>query len=370
MPKFDQVAEQLKHRIQQGDYALRGLPAERQLALECGVAHMTARRAVQQLIEDGFLVRQSNGRIEIKSDDESRTWKPQVAFLAPSFPSRPTETWHNGLSRTADDLNLVLRHVIYRHWDDPVIMDTLESFDGVFLLPSSESMPPNLVQRLTQAKKPLVVLEEDLSSAGIPSLRQSSPAVVQAVLDHLDEQGFRTIDCFNVQPHHSIVNQRIAQWQVWMAAHQMDGQLYDEPVLPFSNPYSQAYSLMKRVLEEGSFTADALLFITMTAATGAMRAMHEANIEVGSDVAVAVVGGEGIAEYQVPSLTAIEVQDLTPFIRLCMNWMLRGGGWRGPLLMQPIEPNLVIRESTRRARQHNKDTYLVGLETLHEFHRK
>lgn len=351
MPKYDQVAEQLKHRILQGDYALRGLPAERQLAAECGVAHMTARRAVQQLIEEGFLVRRPNGRIDVKCDDEKHNLNPQFAFLAAAFHSRPTEGWHNSISRVAEENSAVLRHVIYRHWDDPVIGDALESFDGAFLLPSSEPMPPALLRRLTQAKKPLVILEEDLSGLGIPSVRQSSPSVVQCVLDHLEEQGHRRIDCLNVQPHHSVVEQRIAQWQVWMAAHHLEGSLHDEPVQPFGDPWAQAYITMRRVLAEGEFNAEALLCITMAAAIGGMRAMHEVGLRAGTDVAVAVIGGEGVAAYQVPSITAIEAQDLTPFIRLCMDWMLKGGGaWRGPLLMQPAVPNLVIRESTSTPR--------------------
>ena len=51
-----------------------------------------------------------------------------------------------------------------------------------------------------------------------------------------------------------------------------------------------------------------------------------------------------------PRLTALEPPDPTPFISYCLDWMFRPGeNWKGPLLMQPAEVPLLIRESTAPA---------------------
>ena len=54
MSKRQHLTDQLRTRVTRGYYAIKDLPSERQLAAESGVAYMTARRAVQQLIEDGL----------------------------------------------------------------------------------------------------------------------------------------------------------------------------------------------------------------------------------------------------------------------------------------------------------------------------
>lgn len=351
MPKYKQLSNQLKNRLIQGDYTLQGLPPERQLALESGVSYMTARRAYQQLIDDGFLLRGLNGRVEVNRDRTGSGSSLQVAFLAPSFPSHSIARWRDRILQTAERVSGVVRPVLYTHWDDPVIGSTLDSFDGVFLLPSCEPIPPRIIQRIKQAPRPLVMLEEDFSSLGIPTVRQNSPVFVQHLLDHLEERGFREIACLNVQPHDGTVLQRLAQWQIWMTAHHLSGQLFDEPVEAYHDPTAQAYLVMQKLLANDEFHGEALLCITLAAAIGANRAMHEAGLRPGVDVAVCAVGGEGVAALQIPSITALEAPDVSPYIKICLDWMSKGGGaWSGPLLMQPSEPLLVVRESTSAPR--------------------
>ncbi len=352
MPKYDQVAEQLKHRIQQGDYALRGFPAERQLALECGVAHMTIRRAVQQLIDEGLIVRGSNGRIETKNSDENGTANLRIALLVPGFQSPNLERWKNSLLMAAEAVGATVRPVIYRHWDDPIFGTALDGFDGVFLLPLCEPMSPVVVQALKQAKPPVAVLDDDLSQYGFPSVRSSSPVFVQRLLDHLEAQGCHRIACLNVQPHseYGVTAQRIEQWQVWMAMRHFDGELIDEPVETFGDPFVQAHRVVAELLVKNNFDYDALLATTAPGAIGAMRAMLDAGVRPGIDVAVCTIDGEGLAAHMNPSLTAVEPADVIPYIRICLQWMVRGGAWKGPLLLQPTEPMLAVRESTRSPR--------------------
>jgi hypothetical protein len=347
MAKYEQISDLLKKRIAHGDYALKSLPAERQLALEVGVSYMTARRALQHLFEEGFLVRGPNGRPEIRRAGATQEHPLQIAFLAPSFHSHAINQWRLDLDRATAQLSGKVRQVPYVHWDDPIIMDALEGFDGVFLLPSTEPMPPQIAERLSKSKCPLVVLDNDMSHAGIPSIRMFPPVVVQRLLDHLESLGHNSIACLNVQPHDAIIEPWIEQWKIWMAAHHFSGQLIDEPVESYGEPFSRAYGVMQRLIAAEWFDAGALLCLTPPAAIGAMRAMHEAGLRPGEDVAVCTINGGTLAAFHIPSLTALEEPDTTPYLFTCLRWMSRGGGpWQGPLLLQPSEVPLAVREST------------------------
>lgn len=349
MAKYNQLSDLLRRRILNGDYAIKGLPAERQLALEHGVAHMTARRVLLNLQEEGILVRGVNGRLEINRATPASADALQIAFLAPLFNSHAIDRWSEALEAATESFGGRLRRFHYRHWEDPMILESLKGFDGRFILPCSEVMPPQIIEQLlaVKQKSPVVMLSDDLSGFGIPSISHIPPTFVQKLLRHLEAQGHERIACLNVQPHDKIIEARIAQWRNWTAARRLPATLIDDPVKSFQDPFPRAYEVMCRLLAEKAFTSSALFCTTYAAAVGAMRALHEHRLRPGIDVAIGLVDGEGQAAYQIPSLTALEPPDVVPQLTVCLQWIARGGGdWQGQLLLQPEDVPLVVREST------------------------
>ena len=70
----DQVAGQLRRRIECGELtADSALPPERELAEALGVSRMTLRGAIEQLANEGLLVRQPNRRTRVAGDKISRS---------------------------------------------------------------------------------------------------------------------------------------------------------------------------------------------------------------------------------------------------------------------------------------------------------
>ena len=349
MRKYDKISELLRKRVINGDYSLTGIPADRQLAQEFGISYMTARRAVQQLIDEDLLARGANGRAAPKRRRDDGSRQLQAAFLMPSWGSRSIDMWRIAVERCTASRGACICPISYRHWDDPVIADALDAFDGAFIVPSSEPTPDVLISAIQESKCPVVFLEEDHSQDGIPSIDMAPLAFIHRLLDHLESFGHQSIACLNTQPYHSITAGRIAQWRIWMAAHGYCGELIDEPVVSYCDPLPQAYDAMKRELKRGRFDATAILCITDAAAMGCMRALHEYGIEPGRDIAVATIGTSGTGDYCIPSLTALEQSDPMPYISLGFDWIAGGGGaWKGPLLLRPIEPTLVVRESSGR----------------------
>lgn len=347
MAKYHSIALSLKKKILCGDYALTNIPPVQVLAQDLGVSYATAQRAFKQLISEGLIIRRANGRFDLARKEETESQSMQIAFLAATNLSTFVEQWRSTLMRvTARTGSIIVRPILYSHWEDPILKEALDAFDGVFLLQLASPLPENTREHLRMAKK-LVLIDGDLTSLGLPSIQPIPPVSVQRLLDHLEEQGHRHIDCLNAQPHNHVTQERINQWAIWMAVHQYPGCLYDEPVELGTYPYIHAYTIIRRLLEQKKFTATALVCVTFAAAVGAMRAFHEFGIRVGKDVAVCAINGENMASMMVPSLTAIESPDPEPYILRCLEWMQhKDQQWYGSLLMEPKEPTLVVREST------------------------
>lgn len=347
MKKYEIVLNSISRRITNGEYQLSQFPTVVELAEETHVSKVTAQKVVKVLQERGLIQLGAKGRFEVTRDAQGE--RPlQVVFLDHGTPEARHQS--NGgfeaLRVAAQSRNCIARHVFYEHWDDPILIESLNSFDGVFLVPLPTPSIPDAVLQKLRAKQRLVILETDLTHMGLFSLLFYPSVFVQRLLDHLVTLGHQRIDCLNVQPIAPYIEARIAQWQLWMAAHQFTGQLINAPVLMGRSPYPHAYQVMSELLDHGEFTATALLCITNAAAVSAMRALHEHGIRIGADVAVCAVSAEE-GPYLHPSLTSLRMPDFQPSFALCLDWMRQGDiPWPGPLLLQTQEAEIFIGEST------------------------
>ena len=338
--------EVLEERILRGDYSIRELPTEQDLASEASVSRRTARRALLQLMQKGLLVRKPHGRVEVNHTTAQLTGQLRLAFLSPAFNSTDIEFWRIATTRAADTMRAAIRGVDFVHWNDPVIPQTLSSFDGVFLVPSSEPIPKGVLERFNQAKN-LVVLDGDLTSYGVPSIELMRPGFLDLLADHLYELGHRRIYCFNTQPHDDVIKRRIEQWLFWQKVHGVAGRLIDEPVEPYGDPGRAAYEVIDRMLTAGDFDATGLICLTGHAAISAVRALHDHGQRVSQDVSVCALCGDALTRYLLPSQTAVRLPDPTRYLSVCIEWLARPGQpWVGPLLIQPSNISLFKGEST------------------------
>src|SRR5436853_141599 len=119
-----------------------------------------------------------------------------------------------------------LRPVLYVHWDDPILLDALNGFEATFLIPVAGAIPPRVLLRLKAARR-LIVVDDDWSAQGFISVQLFPHVFVQRLLDHFAQLGHSRIGCVNAQPHDSVILERIAQWRIWLAAHELNGQILD-----------------------------------------------------------------------------------------------------------------------------------------------
>lgn len=351
MAKSNQIIEVLERRIKHGDYLIKEIPSERELASEFNVSPLTARRTYLELIERGLLTRKANGRLGV---NQSKLGQMCVAFVVPCL-SQHVELWRVAISYAAEKFNSVIRPFYFMHWDDPVIVNDLSNFDGVFILPIEEAIPPKILERFQKRIPPVVSLDHDLSEYGIPSLDVMPSVFVQNLLDYLFSLGHRAISCLSVAGKSGIIDKRIHQWQIWKVAHGVSGDLIKKELEDprATSLFGSGYQVMKELLKK-PLNCTAILCTTTACAMGVMRACIEQGITVGKDLSICSIDGEGFAPFLTPRLTTLENADPSVYLALCFEWFQRRGeNWIGPLKMVPTTPTIFYGESTGSVKVHD-----------------
>lgn len=340
------AVEIIRKRLLNGEHANR-LPGERQLALELGLSRPTVRKAVRQLADEGLLSRGPTGRLQAAEDAPEGGRRPLIAFLHPGRIGGESALWRDGVYAAAEERGAVVRSLGYEHYGDTVVSAALQGFDGVFLLPQTdEKIPAPLLSRLRAAKARVVLLDQDETALGLRSVIVFPFASGDKLLEHLRGLGHRRIDCLNIHATNPVIEARIAGWRAFCERRGLGGEL-----ISARRPggLEEAYALVARRLKSGWRPGGAIYGVTVHAAIGAMRALHEQGLRIGRDVSVCAVNDEGLGPYLVPSLTSLQTPPRARYLRKAVDWMTRRAEWPEPTLVQPKDAPLFVGESTGTA---------------------
>jgi DNA-binding LacI/PurR family transcriptional regulator len=347
--KFIGITEMLEERVKRGDYALRKLPSENELAGETGVSRMTARKALTHLIDKGILIRPPHGRLVIADNHAGRAAVHQIAFLMPPVVSEDVQAWQWAAESAAAGMGGILRPVVFTDWNDVLISDVLKGFDGVFLMQTGRDVPPEAIQTLKNSACPVVSLDLDLSEEGIPSMHLFPKQAVWKLLDYVRDLGHRRIACFNTCKMNVIIQRRIDDWQEWKTARKVAGALFNAPGEDRTIDYGAicAQREFGRLLDERRVEDTAVLCTNLWTALGAEKAMDVRGLRVGKAISICAINDEMLAPWLSPTLTALRMADMGSMLARCIRWMVSGGKtWQGPMLLTPDDVPLHIGEST------------------------
>ena len=330
----------LKKRIAAGAYRFSGLPAERELADEIGVARMTARKVLQLLVDEGIAIRLSTGRLEFS---EELPQKKQVMILIPDIASKGIKNWVVQCEQASKDLNVHLTPVYYYDYSDITLTETLQKADGAFFIPRAEGVPHWIIRNLSRHPK-VICLENDFSENGLPSIHLFKPSSLHQLFQHLLDLGHERIDCFNNQGHSEAIQQRLDSWKEWIQDHKLKGELLDV----FADEH---HSLDWEMSNIKSFLSKehpkAIVCTSLTMATQTLRACKDLDINVGSDLHMVLMDGEGESSHLTPSITSLERPDCSRYLRKCFQWFLKEDEpWSGPLSLDILDVQMMIGETT------------------------
>jgi LacI family transcriptional regulator len=348
--KHLRLAALLEERITRGDYALVGFPGVREVAAEAGVSIMTAHNAVQHLIQKGVVDRRVCGRAKAGARRRSTKGFTIGIIMSPSSTGY-LWAWQAEIEAAAMACGATVREVICRNWNDALMGEALRGFDGVFVLQfPDDEVPRHTREMIAASGTPLVSLDHDLASLGIPSILAFPPGCCRPLLDHLHGLGHRRIGCLNNLPEVADIRLRIGEWQAWMGEKRLAGPLINEPsdkMRTFQEAAYQAHDSIVAKMKSGGLDATAVICTTVWTALGVIRGLQECGLVVGRDVSVGVINDEGMSELIYPTLTAIRLPDVTVQLKKCVRWMMRRSQWKGSLLMKSaVDQQLFIGQSS------------------------
>lgn len=342
--KFKDVMSVIERRIRQGDYVLHPIPGERKIAEETGVSHMTARKAVQGLLERKVLIRRPNGLLDIHPGHHGDTGSAHFILLSPAYPSTYLTHLRQTVFEAAERYGLAMRPVQYVHWDDPVVASAAANPAGLIFIPSAVEVPRHVLEMLRSSK--CVSLDMDLSEESIPSIHLFPDAHIFRVFEHLRQLGHRRISCISTQHSNPEIQRRIRLWRQWLEAHNMTGDLLESSTRSFSDATPAAYDLMRELLDQGPLKATAFVGTTFPAAVGAIRACWERGLVVGQNVSICAINIEAPARFMTPSVTGLDIPNLSKALGQCFDWFTNDSDWMGPTRLEPTRAEFVQGEST------------------------
>lgn len=354
--KYHEVMEIIWRRIEAGDYLLNDLPGERKLAVDTGVSYMTARKAVLEMIKEGMLARETNGKLYVDPSFKRSKSRLDVVFLYPAYPSDHLNQCRLAVTEVANQYDVAIRPVQYVHWDDPIVWDALSGADGVLLIPSTESVPAHVIERFTSNSGRLVVFDGEMTQHGIPSIRLYPSSHIESLFEYVYRLGHRHIDFLNSQGHNNEIDRRVEQWQAWSSRREVQSKIWDEPAPPYTDPTAYAYRLAKRLLRSWNKATgpSVVMCASQPAAIATMRACYEQGVKVGEDISIGAINTVN-GRYLCPSLSGLEMPDIAPLMERVFEVFAEAGKkWGGPLLLEPKDPVVFEGESITSTRPRAK----------------
>ena len=344
--KYIEIADIVHQRVLRGDYTVNPFPGQPTLAKELGVSYLTARKAVERLIQQGVLSREYNGRVKIVEQSNTSGNTPlNIAFLTP--PSAVSWDWIPVLQKIVELRGGSVRMIPYLDWNDQCVYDAVGGlYDGTFIIPQDD-IPRLALDLMVENRHRIVTLFQDLTEHGIPCIDQTPEKGVFRMIEHLVSLGHKTIDCLNAEPHNLQVETYIANWRTTLKHFGVQGTLRDVCGETHCDSALQTYEKIAQLFALNEWNSTAVFSTSVRCVQGFYRAAYEQELAIGKDISICAVGSFEHARTMTPSLTCEKNPDRAPFISKGLDWILSGGkNWSGPLHICPQDAEVFKGEST------------------------
>ncbi len=321
----------LRQRLQEAVYADGVLPSERSLANEFGVARPTVRKALDALLHSGIIARRKNGRLQ---NEHPECNKMRVGYFIPVLNSDNYYAHYLALEQAAEDTAVQIQTVFYGSWHDPVLCESYNIVDALILIPCSD-LPEWMIRKLHSLKKPILILEWDLSKLGFLSFSLFPRHGLRVLLNYLIEQGYHDIDLLSVIPLNPVAKTRREEWRNAIAEVSGTGRFWDFSSNGGVLPFQELRRIFRKHIQDGAFDfRRPLLCVTMAAATVFARAARDCGLTAGIDYSLAAFDGELQAEYHTPAITSLERTDPYSYFKYYLDWLQRSVPWEGSLFWE------------------------------------
>jgi LacI family transcriptional regulator len=243
-------------------------------------------------------------------------------------------------------------HVIISYFEEDPEQEAMEvdsllarQVDGL-IVASAQSPESSLFQRIREREVPCVLIDRPIAGAEVSFVGTDNESIGLIATEHLIAQGCRRIAHFR-GPDVGIAASRLAGYRKALANHELS--MPGEYIFEANYDDSSGYRTMQRLLATPSPIPDGVFCYNDPVAIGAMKAILEAGLKVGPDLAIVGAGNIHYSDVLSVPLTTVDQGTLetgTQAAEILMQEITSKRKVRPKTVF--IKPKIVFRESTRR----------------------
>ncbi len=352
-PKHEIVRDTLTQSLRAGQFEVgRRLPGDKELAARFGVSYMTARKAVNELVEASLLERRIGDGTYVREGSQQRLSTTTLNLICTAYEGSTTKTFL-GLAGVAA-LNLGWRsHVIRTHSDHEIgALRAIQDGGLCLVLADEELFQGPLNKAIRNARGSTVVLGARMDEDAVPSVLADDARAVKIAFAHLQNLGHRNIAllCNHVEGTNEQV--QIAAWEAQLEASN-NGSKRKEWRIETKTPRFQcasryAYDAMMNWLRSPhSADVSAVISIGDELTVGASCACREFGRPIPDALSLVNLNDAPAMEFSNPRMTCVDI-DLESHIARAVEILQSAmKGEAAPRQPQLIEPRLIERASVR-----------------------
>jgi DNA-binding LacI/PurR family transcriptional regulator len=340
-PKYIYVENRIREGIRDGSIVDQ-LPGERVLARELGISYMTIRKAIDNLVGEGVLVRIPSQGTYVNRAKKGKERTRNIGFyLDKSIESGITSPYYSMVFSEIESAATKCGYSLMYFSDfvDLISPGTIKKIDGVII-----SCFPRLEDKIHEIKDnvPVLVIGNGSYDKSIPSVVTDNFNAFVEPIEHLCSLGHTRIGYISGLHDSDIGLHRLKGFEI---AKQRNGLAQDKELV-YEGDYSYESGAKGAMqLFELSEPPTAIMCGNDTMAIGAIKAIRESGLQIPQDVSVIGFDDIAVASEIHPPLTTVAA----PVKEIAVNSvrMLTSMIERRPLKEKhlALSTNLVVRQS-------------------------
>jgi len=303
--KYREIEKDLREEIASGQWkAGERLPGEYILAERYGVAYLTIRQAIANLVEIGVLVRvRGKGTFVAETDRPKpmRATRRPMALLFPANWQRIDPLYFPELLEGFQQWTEASGHHTSRYnYDVAEDPEALEPGSAVACL-LLEEPHQELVERLRDSGHYVLAINHYTGRRSIPSVRIDDAAGVEQAVDHLVGLGHQRIGLLLGNPGNLDAADRLRGFRSAIKRHGLR-----KTAVEVGDGFEEfcGYGAAQTLLAAAN-RPTALVSASDLSALGAIKAARELGLSVPQDLSVVGFGDFSVSDYIVPRLTTV-----------------------------------------------------------------
>jgi DNA-binding LacI/PurR family transcriptional regulator len=310
--KYKVLRDELLRAIRSGEFAAGDrLPAERTLAAQFGVSHMTARQAVSDLVEFELLERRSREGIFVREHSQEKLSTVTLNLICPVEDSSwITEFIRFGMQQCAQRgwrARITRTHLGYER---PIVRAVAAGEPSLVML-DLPILSKTLHEAMVKSGGTAVLIGNRSKHPRVPSVLADDRTAIKMALEHLGEHGHHKIGLLTHDVEHPVVVSQIETWREYYhgtaEASKLNKRFIHAPIPEFQSGAAAHYDAVKSYLASPDADITALICLDNTAALGAFGACRAMGLSVPNDLSLISTLDDEVMQYINPAITVIDV---------------------------------------------------------------